>query len=68
MIGLIVTISIVILVTLFIRFILQLFFIRPLNQVIDGIEKVSHGVLYHTFDNKGLYEIKYLQHVSNMQK
>ncbi|MEQ4660042.1 methyl-accepting chemotaxis protein [Providencia rettgeri] len=68
LIGLIVTISIVILVTLFIRFILQLFFIRPLNQVIDGIEKVSHGVLYHTFDNKGLYEIKLLkQHVSNMQ-
>ncbi|EPQ5228322.1 methyl-accepting chemotaxis protein [Providencia stuartii] len=68
LIGLIVTISIVILVTLFIRFILQLFFIRPLNQVIDGIEKVSHGVLYHRFDNKGLYEIKLLkQHVSNMQ-
>ncbi|QKG44861.1 methyl-accepting chemotaxis protein [Providencia rettgeri] len=68
LIGLIVTISIVILVTLFIRFILQLFFIRPLNQVIDDIEKVSHGVLYHTFDNKGLYEIKLLkQHVSNMQ-
>ncbi|MBI6187776.1 Tar ligand binding domain-containing protein [Providencia rettgeri] len=68
LIGLIITISIVILVTLFIRFILQLFFIRPLNQVIDGIEKVSHGVLYHTFDNKGLYEIKLLkQHVSNMQ-
>ncbi|MEQ4655062.1 methyl-accepting chemotaxis protein [Providencia rettgeri] len=68
LIDLIVTISIVILVTLFIRFILQLFFIRPLNQVIDGIEKVSHGVLYHTFDNKGLYEIKLLkQHVSNMQ-
>ncbi|WP_272676843.1 methyl-accepting chemotaxis protein [Providencia huaxiensis] len=68
LIGLIVTISIVILVTLFIRFILQLFFIRPLNQVIDGIEKVSHGVLYHSFDNKGLYEIKLLkQHVSNMQ-
>ncbi|MEX5925017.1 methyl-accepting chemotaxis protein [Providencia hangzhouensis] len=68
LIGLIVTISIVILVTLFIRFILQLFFIRPLNQFIDGIEKVSHGVLYHTFDNKVLYEIKLLkQHISNMQ-
>lgn len=68
LIGLIITISIVILLALFIRFILQLFFIRPLNQVIDGIEKVSQGVLYHSFDNKGLYEIKLLkQHVSNMQ-
>lgn len=68
LIGLIITISIVILLALFIRFILQLFFIRPLNQVIDGIEKVSQGILYHSFDNKGLYEIKLLkQHVSNMQ-
>ncbi|WP_272664731.1 methyl-accepting chemotaxis protein [Providencia sp. PROV174] len=68
LIGLIITISIVILLALFIRFILQLFFIRPLNQVIDGIEKVSQGVLYHSFDNKGLYEIKLLkQHMSNMQ-
>lgn len=68
LIGLIITISIVILLALFIRFILQLFFIRPLNQIIDGIEKVSQGVLYHSFDNKGLYEIKLLkQHVSNMQ-
>lgn len=67
-IGLIVIISIITLVTLLIRFILQFFFIRPLNQVIDGIEKVSQGILYHRFDNKGLFEIKLLkQHVSNMQ-
>lgn len=67
-IGLIVIITIITLVTLFIRFILQFFFIRPLNQVIDGIEKVSQGILYHSFDNRGLFEIKLLkQHVSNMQ-
>ncbi|HGN1705861.1 TPA: methyl-accepting chemotaxis protein [Providencia rettgeri] len=67
-IGLIVIISLITFVTLLIRFILQFFFIHPLNQVIDGIEKVSHGVLYHSFDNKGLFEIKLLkQHVSNMQ-
>lgn len=67
-VGLIIIISIIVLVTLFIRFILQFFFIRPLNQVIDGIEKVSQGILYHSFDNKGLHEIKLLkQHVSNMQ-
>nr|WP_274921797.1 methyl-accepting chemotaxis protein [Providencia sp. G1(2023)] len=60
--------TIITLVTLFIRFILQFFFIRPLNQVIDGIEKVSQGILYHSFDNRGLFEIKLLkQHVSNMQ-
>ncbi len=68
MIGLIVIITIISIVTLFIRFILQFFFIRPLNQVIDGIEKVSQGILYHQFDNKGLSEIKLLKmHVSNMQ-
>nr|WP_282561186.1 methyl-accepting chemotaxis protein [Providencia rettgeri] len=67
-IGLIVIMTIITLVTLFIRFILQFFFIRPLNQVIDGIEKVSQGILYHSFDNRGLFEIKLLkQHVSNMQ-
>ncbi|MGG4608818.1 methyl-accepting chemotaxis protein [Providencia sp. Me31A] len=67
-IGLIIIISIITFVTLLIRFILQFFFIRPLNQVIDGIEKVSHGILYHRFDNKGLLEIKLLkQHVSSMQ-
>ncbi|WP_369310912.1 methyl-accepting chemotaxis protein [Providencia rettgeri] len=67
-IGLIAIIIIVTIVTLFIRFILQFFFIRPLNQVIDGIEKVSQGILYHRFDDKGLFEIKLLkQHVSNMQ-
>lgn len=67
-IGLIVIITIISIVTLFIRFILQFFFIRPLNQVIDGIEKVSQGILYHQFDNKGLSEIKLLKmHVSNMQ-
>ncbi|EPL6453142.1 MULTISPECIES: methyl-accepting chemotaxis protein [Providencia] len=67
-IGLIVIITIITIVTLFIRFILQFFFIRPLNQVIDGIEKVSQGILYHQFDNKGLSEIKLLKmHVSNMQ-
>lgn len=67
-IGLIVIMVIITIVTLFIRFILQFFFIRPLNQVIDGIEKVSQGILYHSFDNKGLSEIKLLKHhVSNMQ-
>ncbi|MGG4662911.1 methyl-accepting chemotaxis protein [Providencia vermicola] len=67
-IGLIVIITIISIVTLFIRFILQFFFIRPLNQIIDGIEKVSQGILYHQFDNKGLSEIKLLKmHVSNMQ-
>lgn len=67
-IGLIVIMTIITLVTLLIRFILQFFFIRPLNQVIDGIEKVSQGILYHSFDNRGLFEIKLLkQHVSNMQ-
>lgn len=67
-IGLIVIITIISIVTLFIRFILQFFFIHPLNQVIDGIEKVSQGILYHQFDNKGLSEIKLLKmHVSNMQ-
>ncbi|WP_272572472.1 methyl-accepting chemotaxis protein [Providencia sp. PROV258] len=67
-IGLIVIMTIITLVNLFIRFILQFFFIRPLNQVIDGIEKVSQGILYHSFDNRGLFEIKLLkQHVSNMQ-
>lgn len=67
-IGLIVIMTIITLVTLFIRFILQFFFIRPLNQVIDSIEKVSQGILYHSFDNRGLFEIKLLkQHVSNMQ-
>ncbi|MEX6631816.1 chemotaxis protein, partial [Providencia rettgeri] len=55
-IGLIVIMTIITLVTLFIRFILQFFFIRPLNQVIDGIEKVSQGILYHSFDNRGLFE------------
>lgn len=67
-IGIIIVIIALTLVTLLIRFILQYLFIRPLNQVIDGIEKVSQGILYHHFDNKGLTEIKSLkQHVSNMQ-
>ncbi|MBP6122229.1 MULTISPECIES: methyl-accepting chemotaxis protein [Providencia] len=67
-IGIFIVIAVITLVTLFIRFILQYFFVRPLNQVIDGIEKVSQGILYHSFDNKGLTEIKLLkQHVSNMQ-
>lgn len=38
-IGIITVIVILTLVTLLIRFILQYLFIRPLNQVIDGIEK-----------------------------
>ncbi|MCW2254409.1 methyl-accepting chemotaxis protein-1 (serine sensor receptor) [Providencia alcalifaciens] len=67
-VGIIIIVITLISVILFIRFILQYFFIRPLNQVIDGIEKVSQGILYHAFDNKGLAEIKSLkQHVSNMQ-
>ncbi|WP_265503714.1 Tar ligand binding domain-containing protein, partial [Providencia heimbachae] len=53
-IGIFIVIAVITLVTLFIRFILQYFFVRPLNQVIDGIEKVSQGILYHSFDNKGL--------------
>ncbi|EML1934536.1 methyl-accepting chemotaxis protein [Providencia sp. 21OH12SH02B-Prov] len=68
-IGIITVIVILTLVTLLIRFILQYLFIRPLNQVIDGIEKVSQGILYHNFDHTGLAEIKLLKsHVSNMQK
>ena len=67
-IGMIIILLVVTVVTLFIRFILQYFFVRPLNQVIEGIEKVSQGILYHNFDNKGLAEIKSLkQHVSDMQ-
>ena len=67
-IGVIAVLIVVSLVTLFIRFILQFLFVRPLNQVIDGIEKVSQGILYHDFDNKGLAEIQLLkQYVSNMQ-
>ncbi|MEY0335264.1 methyl-accepting chemotaxis protein [Providencia stuartii] len=68
LIGIIAVIISLTLVTLLVRLVLQHLFIRPLNQVIDGIEKVSQGVLHHHFDNKGLAEIKLLkQHVSNMQ-
>ncbi|WP_140182688.1 methyl-accepting chemotaxis protein [Providencia stuartii] len=67
-IGIIAVIITLTFITLLVRFILQYLFVRPLNQVIDGIEKVSQGILYHHFDNKGLAEIKSLkQHVSNMQ-
>lgn len=67
-VGIIIVIITLISVILLIRFILQYLFIRPLNQVIDSIEKVSQGILYHVFDSKGLAEIKSLkQHVSNMQ-
>lgn len=67
-IGIIGVIIAVVFVILLIRFILNYLFIRPLNQVINGIEKVSQGILHHHLDNKGLAEIKLLkQHVSNMQ-
>ncbi|EKT63541.1 methyl-accepting chemotaxis protein [Providencia burhodogranariea] len=66
--GIIIVIIILLSVILFIRFVLQYLFVRPLNQVIDSIEKISLGILYHKFDNKGLAEIKLLkQYVSNMQ-